>query len=77
MKPYKNLSEDSGITEYEYGNDWITIRWHEFLYRYELTKIGYEHLTAMKRLADDGDELNTYINKHPEVKSGYSSKHHN
>jgi hypothetical protein len=74
MKPYKNLSGDSGITEYEYGDNWIAIRWYKFIYRYELATIGNEHLAEMKRLADYGDGLNTYINKRPEVKNGYFSK---
>ena len=75
MKPYQNLSGDSGILAYEYGLDWIRIRFdHGGTYEYTKASIGAAHLRTLKRLADSGDELNTFINSHPEVKNGYAER---
>jgi hypothetical protein len=73
MKPYKNLSGDSGIVAYEYERDWIRVR---FLsgedYTYFRQGIGAANLTTMKGLADAGKGLATFINTHPKVRKGYS-----
>jgi hypothetical protein len=75
MKTYKDLNGNSGISAYEYGEDWMKVQFkHGGIYEYRSSGIGSEHLSEMKKLADSGDELNTYINTHPEVKHGYSSK---
>lgn len=72
MKPYQGSDGDSGIAAYAYGKDWIRIRFKKGgTYRYPASMIGAAHLRAMKRLADSGKGLNTYINTHPEVKEGY------
>lgn len=75
MKPYTDLNGDSGISAYDYGNDWITVQFkHGGTYSYQSSAIGAQHISAMKQLADAGDGLNAYINTNPTVKNGYSSK---
>jgi hypothetical protein len=75
MKAYRDINGDSGVSAYEYGDDWIDVQFkYGGTYRYLASGIGSVHLSAMKRLADAGDGLNAYINTHPEIKKGYSSK---
>jgi hypothetical protein len=73
MKPYRDVDGDSGVSAYEYGDEWIRVRFkHGGTYEYRASSIGLSHLNAMKRLADSGDGLATYINTNPDVKDGYS-----
>ncbi|MBT3068242.1 hypothetical protein [Rhodoferax sp. U11-2br] len=75
MKAYKDINGDSGVSAYEYGDDWIRVQFkYGGTYEYRSATIGSAHLSTMKRLADSGDGLNAYINTHPDVKKGYSSK---
>lgn len=75
MKAYRDINGDSGISAYDYSDDWITVQFkHGGTYDYRASGIGSVHLNNMKRLADAGDGLNAYINTHPEVKNGWSSK---
>ena len=72
MKTYKDTDSDSNIEAYEYGEDWITIRFKDSS-EYEYTGSGVTPymLNQMKALADAGDGLNAFIN---ENKPPYSSK---
>ncbi len=75
MKPYRNLSGDAGVEEYEYGPKWIRIHFSgDGVYEYITASVGAAHLKMMKHLADDGDGLTTYINQHSEVRKGYSRR---
>lgn len=75
MKHYKDINGDSGISAYEYGEDWIRVQFkYGGTYEYRSSGIGSTHLNMMKRLADSGDGLNAYINTNPDVKKAYSSK---
>jgi hypothetical protein len=75
MKSYRDVDGDSGVSAYEYGNDWIRVQFkHGGIYEYRASSIGAAHLSTMKRLADSGAGLTTYINTNPEVKMGYSQK---
>lgn len=75
MKPYKDINNDSGIAAYDYGQDWIRIQFKSGgTYEYRSSELGSAHIDAMKRLADSGDGLNSYINTSPDVKNGYSTK---
>jgi hypothetical protein len=75
MKPYRDINGDSGIAAYEHSESSIRIQFkHGSTYEYLASGIGAANLNTMKRLADSGDGLNAYINTHPEVKKGYSSK---
>jgi hypothetical protein len=73
MKPYGNRSGDSGVIAYEYGSNWLRVQFVSGdTYKYTVSGIGAVNLEAMKRLADSGDGLTTFINTHPDVKNGYS-----
>jgi hypothetical protein len=73
VKGYGDNNGDSGILAYEYGDDWIRVQFkHGGTYVYQASDIGSAHLNMMKRLADSGTGLTTYINMHPEVRDGYS-----
>jgi hypothetical protein len=75
MKAYKDINGDSGVSAYDYGDDWIKVQFkHGGTYEYLASKIGSAHISTMKRLADSGDGLNAYINTNPDVRNGYSSK---
>lgn len=75
MKAYGNIGGDSGVSAYEYGDDWIRVRFTKGgTYEYRAAKIGLSHIEAMKRLADAGNGLNGYIRSNPDVRDGYSSK---
>lgn len=72
MKPYRNSGGHSGVIAYDYGPNWIRL---EFvggrLYKYTASSIGASHLKTMKRLANAGRGLTTFVSTHPEVKNGY------
>lgn len=72
MQRYRNWSGTSGIRAYETGEDFIRI---EYLrggsYLYTSEAVGKEHIEAMKRLATKGSHLNTYINRHPEIREHF------
>jgi hypothetical protein len=73
LTPYG--SGNSGITAFQYGGDWIRVQFKNGVtYEYRSSEIGNHHLNAMKRLADIGKGLNTYISNHPEVRNGWSRK---
>lgn len=75
MKAYRDINGNSGISAYDCGEDWIKVQFKEGkIYEYQSSKIGQEHITAMKTLADAGDGLNSYIMRNPTVKNGWSSK---
>ena len=58
MKAYKDINGDSGVSAYDYGDDWIKVQFkHGGTYEYRASKIGSAHLSRMKRLADTGDGL--------------------
>ena len=63
MTPYANPK--SGIVAYEYGDDWIRVRYKTGeTYEYKSPPIDREHIKTMKGLADSQDDLGTYINTH-------------
>ena len=73
MKPYGNRSGKAGVIAYEYGPDWIRLQFASGdTYNYTTGSIGAANLKRMKRLADSGEGLTTFINTHPDVKEGYS-----
>lgn len=75
MTPYKDVNGDSGVSAYEYGDDWMRVQFKRAgTYEYTSSGIGATHLSAMKQLADSGNGLNAYINTNSDVKTGYSSK---
>ena len=72
MKPYPNHDGDSGVVAYEYGPRWICLKFKSgHVYQYTRTSVGPDALEQMKRLADSGRGLATFINQHPGVRDGY------
>ncbi len=75
MKPYKNLSGNSSVSAYELGDGWIRVRFNDGgTYEYRAVEIGAVHLKEMKRLADAGRGLATYINTNSRIRDGYSRR---
>lgn len=73
MKPYKNLSGNSGVTAYEIGEDYIKVKFRDgdvYLYNYSVT--GKFNVERMKKLAEEGKGLSTFISRY--VKDDYASK---
>jgi hypothetical protein len=72
MKRYGNRSQRAGVIAYEYGATWIRLQFAGGeIYEYPARKVGSANLKKMKRYADEGEGLTTFINKNPEVKNGY------
>ena len=64
MTPYKNLSQESGVKAYEILEDGIRVKFvGGEIYYYSNTKPGPKHLEEMKRLAEKGRGLATYISQ--------------
>jgi hypothetical protein len=74
VKKYKNKSANSGIISYAIGSDYIAIRFtnRPDTYIYDYSKAGKHHVDRMKELAEKGEGLSTYINRHAEVKNNFS-----
>ncbi|MCA3502009.1 MAG: hypothetical protein IOD05_01840 [Rhodobacter sp.] len=67
MPTYRDVDGDSGVISFEYGPDWIEVEFEEGanrIYRYTYLSVGSEHVEKMKRLADSGEGLNSYINRY-------------
>ena len=74
MQIYKNLDGDSGIYAYEYGDNYIKVKFKKTgdTYVYDNASTGENDVNEMKRLADEGRGLNEYINR--KVRSRYAYK---
>ena len=73
MKVYRDIGGDSGVYGYEYGEDWIKVQFKDgAVYEYTNTSAGKGNIDTMKRLADSGDGLNSFINRN--VRKNYSQK---
>ena len=65
MKNYANVSNSSGVVAYEYGRDWISVLFRgRVIYTYSYRSAGKQHVDSMKKLADSGKGLSTYISQH-------------
>lgn len=66
MERYRNSGGDSGVSSYEIGTDYITVKFSgsSQTYRYSYRKAGQNHVEIMKRLARSGSGLNSYINRY-------------
>lgn len=63
MERYKNLDGDSGVIAYETGPNYIRVQFSDrsiYLYTYE--SAGSQNIEYMKRLAENGEGLNAFIN---------------
>lgn len=66
MERYRNRAGDSGVSAYEIGNDYIKVKFSSSFrtYTYSYRKAGSSHVENMKRLAQSGSGLNSYINRY-------------
>jgi hypothetical protein len=66
MEKYSNKGGDSGVSAYEIGHDYIKVKFSRTFrtYTYSYRKAGSVHVENMKRLAQSGNGLNSYINKY-------------
>jgi hypothetical protein len=72
-KPYKDRSGNSGVRFYAIGPTFICVWFDDGRgYEYNNTKAGKRHVDEMKRLAEEGRGLATYINQH--VRGNYVRK---
>jgi hypothetical protein len=71
---YKNKSGRGGVREYEVARSHILLWFGSdpATCRYDETKPGRRHVEAMKRLAEKGEGLTTYVNQH--VRGNYARK---
>ena len=75
MTKYKNLGNNSSISAYEYDATSIRIQFNDgSIYEYTSAKLGEAVLREMKRLADAGQGLCSYINSNRNIRFGYSKK---
>ena len=62
MTPYRRISPDAGVTEYEIGDDFVRVRFKEpAIYKYTTASAGEGSIATMKALAIAGKGLSTYI----------------
>ncbi|MDY0016468.1 MAG: hypothetical protein RBS89_01385 [Candidatus Delongbacteria bacterium] len=68
MQLYFNRNENSGIHSYEYGPEFIIVRFKEIqrLFVYTYRDAGRQHVEAMKVLAKRGSGLEEYIRENTE-----------
>jgi hypothetical protein len=65
MKPYADKDHDSSVRAYEYDDTSISIQFSDkSVYKYSYARAGATNVETMKRLADSGDGLNSYIIRH-------------
>jgi len=73
MTKYKDINSDSGISKYKIDEDKITIEFKGgSTYLYTYTSAGSTNIEKMKLLAQNGDGLNSFINKN--VRTKYEKK---
>ena len=73
MIVYHNRSGDSGVVAYEWGSDWIRVQFTGgHVYEYTHESAGRKNVATMKRLAESGSGLSTFIST--AVKSQYSER---
>lgn len=63
---YRDIDHDSGISAYEIGADYIAVQFKGGYktYFYTYASAGAAHVEQMKKLAETGDGLNSYIGLH-------------
>ena len=65
MEQYRNFGENSGVRQFEIGDDFIRVEFErEGTYVYDYASTGAEHVERMKVLARSGQGLGTYISQH-------------
>ncbi|WP_393949178.1 hypothetical protein [Kluyvera intermedia] len=73
MTAYQNRGRDSGVTEFEATENSITVYFSNgSCYLYNVTAPGLQAVQEMIRLANMGEGLNTYINRH--IRSNFARR---
>ncbi|MEG0308939.1 MAG: hypothetical protein RR636_13410 [Clostridium sp.] len=63
MERYKDINGDSGVVAYELGVEYIRVQFSTgAIYLYTNESTGIQNIEQMKRLAQNGDGLNAFIN---------------
>lgn len=69
MTQYANKGRDSGILAYEISNSKISVKFSDgSIYHYSYDSAGQNNIEQMKKLAQQGEGLNSFINKHVKFK---------
>lgn len=62
MQPYANNSGRSNVVAYHIGGDFIVVQFpHNSFYKYTYSSAGQAAIESMKRFAESGSRLGTYI----------------
>ena len=62
MQPYANNSGQSNVVAYYIGDDFIVVQFpHNSFYKYTYSSAGQAAIESMKRFAESGSGLGTYI----------------
>lgn len=73
MNPYKSSNHDSGVIAYQTSVDHIAVQFKDgTVYLYTNKSAGRDSINQMKKLAEAGAGLTTFINQH--VKDRYEAK---
>ena len=72
MEVYKNISRRSSVYAFVIGLDFISVQFktNGMVYKYTYARAGRNHVEMMKRLAQRGLGLNTYIKKNVDKRYG-------
>ena len=64
MEKYKNLSRDSSVYAYKIGMNYIDVQFNDgSIYRYSYKSAGASNVEQMKRYAQAGDGLGSFIQR--------------
>lgn len=73
MHPYQSSNHDTGVIAYKNGSDHIAVQFKDgTVYLYTDKSAGRDSIEQMKKLAEAGTGLTTFINQH--VKDRYEAK---
>lgn len=73
MHPYQSSNHDTGVIAYQNGADHIAVQFKDgTVYLYTNKSTGRDSIKQMKKLAETGVGLTTFINQH--VKDRYEAK---
>jgi hypothetical protein len=73
MERYKNLGGDSGVEAYDLTTDSIKVEFSDgAVYLYTYASAGHQNIEHMKKLAVNGQGLNSFINT--TVRKQYNSQ---
>jgi hypothetical protein len=74
MRPFENLSGDSGVIAYELLDDGVEVQFRDgTIYLYTVKSAGHKNIETMKQLALAGRGLSTFIST--TVRDRYARKY--